>query len=66
MPGKTLFEKLNKANDEYHEAVNNILEDKSLPIDVKAPFASQANTVFQVMASAKKVLQDYYEKQEEK
>jgi len=57
----TIFEQLIKANDDYHEAFDEILMDEVLPSEVKAKFGAFHNNIFQLMAQARELIQPYYE-----
>ena len=64
MPEETPYEKLVKANDEYHEAVDAILEN-DLDVTLKAKFAVEVNQVFHYMKQANNVIKEHYEPEEE-
>jgi len=55
------FEQLVKANDDYHEAFDEILMDEVLPSEVKAKFGAFHNNIFQLMTQARQLIQPYYE-----
>ena len=57
----TPFEKLKKANDDYHEAFNGILTDDILPVEKKVEFAKFGNIVFCAMTNANELIRNYYE-----
>ena len=57
----TPFEKLNKANDDYHEAVDEILMDENVPVSVRAKFGGLAATIFNMMIQAHNHVVQYYE-----
>lgn len=65
----TLFEKLKKANADYHEAANDILCDEAFIIDmearteVKALFGACIKQVFHQMHLAEDTIKEYYEVQ---
>ena len=61
---QTLLEKLRKSNDKYHEAVNEIFEDK-VPVATKASFAAMVHRVFEDMKRADEVITKHYEPKEE-
>jgi len=61
---KTPFDELCKANDAYHTAFGGVMEDKDVPVDLKAKVGSSAETVFQRMLTIKNVLAEHYGKQE--
>ena len=61
-----LFQKLKKANDDYHEAANDILcdedfiEDTTIRAEVKVLFGTQIAQVFHHMAMAEDIVKQYY------
>ena len=63
----TPFEKLTKANGDYHEAVEEIFKDEDIDPDtekraeIKAKFGSIVNAVFNMMEQANDVITPYYE-----
>ena len=63
----TLFEKLEKANADYHEAANDILcdedfiPDMELRTEVKALFGACLKQVFHQMHLAAETIKQYYE-----
>lgn len=65
----TLFEKLKKANGDYHEAANDILCDEDFISDmearteIKALFGSCLKQVFHQMDRAAETIKEYYEEQ---
>ena len=56
-----IFEQLTKANDNYHEAFDNILMDEVLSSEIKAKFGAFHNNIFQLMAEARNLIAPYYE-----
>lgn len=54
------YEKLTKANDDYHEAFDEILMDEVLPSEVKAKFGSFHNNIFKLMNEARNLIGPYY------
>ncbi len=66
----TPFEKLIKANDDYHEAVEEIFRDEDIDPDVgksttvKAKFGALINSVFNAMQSANNFIMPCYEEEE--
>ena len=59
-----LFEQLVKANDDYHEAFNEILMDETLSAEVKAKFGTYHNNIFKLMTEAKGLIAPFYEESE--
>ena len=69
----TPFEKLTKANGDYHEAVEEIFKDENIDpntekraekrAEIKAKFGSIANAVFNMMKQAKDAIAPYYEEE---
>jgi len=55
------FEKLQKANDDYHEAVGEILADEGIIADKRAKFGSIVDAVFHMMKQANDFIAQYYE-----
>jgi len=58
---RTPFQKLVDANDNYHEAFNEVLLDEVLPTEVKAKFGAFHNNIFQLMTEARKLIAPFYE-----
>ena len=56
----TIFEQLIKANDDYHEAFDEILMDEVLPSAIKAKFGAFHNNIFQLMGEARNLIGPYY------
>ena len=57
---ETPYEKLKKANDDYHESVQEILLDGELDVATKVNFANHVRTVFANMVEADKVIEAHY------
>ena len=55
------LEKLRKSNDDYHEAVGEILEDENVSVKVRANFGAIADAVFNMMNQADTLIAEYYE-----
>ena len=55
------FEQLVKANEDYHEAFDEILKGEVLSSEVKAKFGAFHNNIFQLMKEAQKIIRSYYE-----
>lgn len=55
MPG-TAIEKLRKANDDYHEAVDGVLKSEDYDAKTKCSFAEKADGAFNNMAAAESAL----------
>ena len=64
MAEETPYEKIKKANDEYHEAVNEILEN-DIDVALKVEFARVVFAVFNGMKQANDVIKAHYEPEEE-
>ena len=64
MPEETPYDKVKKANDDYHEAVNDVLQDTGLDVDKKVKFGMFANSVFSNMKQASDVVKAHYEPEE--
>ena len=60
----TPYEKLLKANDDYHEAVGEILLDGDVPVETKVKFGSIVDSVFSMMTQARNFIAVHYEGQE--
>lgn len=54
------YEKLIKANDDYHEAVGEILADETVPIEGRAKFGAITDAVFNMMTQANELIAEYY------
>ena len=63
-PEETLYDKAKKSNDDFHEAVNNVLMDEGLDVDKKVKFGMFANTTFSYMKQALDVVKEHYEPEE--
>ena len=59
-----LQEKLKQANEDYHEAVGEILADETVPIEGRAKFGAITDAVFNMMAQANTLIAQYYEESE--
>jgi len=65
----TPFEKLAKANGDYHEAVEEIFKDENIDpntekrAEIKAKFGSIANAVFNMMKQVNDAIAPYYEEE---
>ncbi len=57
----TNLERLKKANDDYHEAVNSILMDEAPDVNGKVSFASIAHSIFKRMVNANEQAGSCYE-----
>jgi len=55
------LKKLDKANDDYHEAVDEIFTDENIPVTAKTLFGTMVHRVFQNMKDARKIIASYYE-----
>ena len=64
MPESNPFDELTKANEDYHEAVDEIFEDNTLPVEVKSKFGAYHNNLFQLMKEAKELIKPYYKPEE--
>ena len=61
MPGNdTPYDKLSKANDDYHEAVDAVLCDKQLDVSLKADFTYNVKRAFDYMAVAAEIIKAHY------
>jgi hypothetical protein len=54
------LQKLQRANDDYHEAVDEILADEDIPTDAKAEFACEVFRVFSAMKKTNAFIASYY------
>lgn len=54
------LEKLNKANDNYHEAVDDILAD-DIPVEARVEFGAAEKIVFEWMIKARESVEKHYE-----
>ena len=57
----TKFENLAKANDDYHEAVGEILADETVSVEGRVEFAVQVAQVFHHMKMANDIVKSHYE-----
>lgn len=57
----TPYENLVKANDDYHEAVGEILADDSVPVEDRAKFGAITDAVFNMMKQANDSIAEHYE-----
>ena len=57
---ETPLEKLRKSNDDYHEAVDDILKN-DVPAELKTKFGAFAHDVFEAMKRAEEVIAPHYE-----
>ena len=65
MPEETQYDKVKKANDDYHDAVQTIMLDESVSVKAKIAFAARANVVFAQMDQANEELDNCYSTEEE-
>lgn len=56
----TLLDKLKKANDNYHEAVDDILMDEDVNINTKADFGCICSNIFRQMTKVNTLMESYY------
>ncbi len=61
MVDKKLYEELVASNDAYHKAVNFILEDKELSVQLKTAFATEEDKVFLRMNQASAIIKEHYD-----
>lgn len=54
-------EDLIKANEDYHEAFNEILMGGEVPVEIKAKFGSLGDSIFSMMIKANELIAEYYE-----
>ena len=54
-------EKLQQANDDYHEAVGEILADETVSVEGRAKFGAITSAVFNMMAQANEQIAKHYE-----
>jgi hypothetical protein len=57
----TPLENLQQANDDYHEAVGEILNDENIPTEAKAEFGALVNATFSTMNQTNNLIAPYYE-----
>ena len=53
-------EKLNRANDDYHEAIEEILLDENFPLKLKTKLGCEAETIFAKMAQVRDLIAAFY------
>ena len=54
-------QKAKKSNDEYHEAVQEVMLDEELDVTTKVKYAAECEVVFRQMAIANNVIKEHYE-----
>jgi hypothetical protein len=54
------LQKLQRANDDYHEAVDEILADENVLTNAKVEFGCIVNTIFAKMTEANAFIASYY------
>lgn len=54
-------QKAKKANDDFHEAVQAIMLDEGLGVDMKVRYTAACDTVFRQMQSAQDIIKAHYE-----
>jgi hypothetical protein len=59
---ETLLDRLNSANDSYHDALSEIFEDKLLSVAVKTKLGQKAELIFAKMIEVKQYLEPFYGK----
>ena len=57
----TKLESLQQANDDYHEAVGEILTDEIVSVEGRAKFGAITDAVFNMMRQASEQIKPYYE-----
>jgi len=55
-----VWEKLKKANDNWHKAVDDVLKNE-LEVATKAQFATEVHRSFTAMSHAKEIIRPHYE-----
>ena len=60
----TKLESLQQANDDYHEAVGEILTDEIVSVEGRVEFAVQVAQVFHHMEMANNIIKSHYEEPE--
>ena len=58
---QTPYEKLNNANDDYHEAIDEILSDEDVSVELKVRIGRFADEAFRTMARIKKLAKEHYD-----
>ena len=61
MPDQTPYEKLKRANDDYHDAVDEILLGEDVPVGVKVEFGTIIHEIFHLMQKANLIVTKYYQ-----
>ena len=57
----TKLESLQQANDDYHEAVGEILADETVSVEGRVKFGAITSAVFNMMAQANEQIAKHYE-----
>lgn len=59
----TPIENLQQANDDYHEAVGEILADETVLVEARAKFGKYTNIAFDMMREAKTQIESFYKEE---
>ncbi len=60
MPELNSGQKAKKANDDFHEAVQDVMLDEKLDVVLKVTYASAAEIVFRQMKTASDLIKAHY------
>jgi len=52
--------KLNASNEDYHKAINTILRDNSVDLELRVRLATQSNEVFKYMFAVRMLAEQAY------
>ena len=64
MPELTPKEKVKKANDDYHSAVEEVMLDEAVEVACRAKFVARAHNIFEQMTQANIDLEECYPSEE--
>ena len=51
-----VIERINSANDNYHEAINEVMQAEFIPVEVKTAVGARANELFRYMSGITDIL----------
>lgn len=58
-PIDQIIKNLNKANDDYHKAIEDLLEREDLNVEQRTMVGSKAHVIFRKMADLSTILRNY-------
>ena len=60
---KTPYDRMKESNDAYHEAIDEILEEKKTDVNIKARVGSISHSIFALMLENDTIVKEIYEKE---